>query len=374
MNSVTAGGILDVILWQFLYLFLGLGILVFGAQWLVNGASSLALKAGLTPLVVGLTVVAFGTSAPELAVSTKAALGGQVEMAVGNVVGSNIFNILMILGLSAAIAPLVVSRQLIRIDVPVMVAATLLFFVFSLNGQIDVWESGVLFICVVIYTVFLIRLARRETNQSASLAGDDPNLDTPKPQSLIKSLLLLGAGVALLVGGSQLMVDSAVTLAQIWGVSEVMIALTIVAAGTSLPELATSVLASIRGEREIAVGNIVGSNVFNLLSVAGISGLVSGVGLPVNAGLLHFDIPIMLATTIACLPIFFTGYRISRWEGFLFLAYYLFYTTYLILTASEHPFLPKYHDALVWFVLPLTGLTLAVVLFRWLKIRKARVQ
>lgn len=353
---------------QFLLLGAGLVLLLIGAQRLVVGASALALKAGLTPLVIGLTVVAFGTSAPELAISVKAATSGQVDLAVGNIVGSNIFNILFILGFSALIAPLVVSRQLVRLDVPIMVATSILFFVFASDGLIVFWESLVLIAGLIGYTFLLIILARKETSQGS--AEDIAEIEQSKKQGLPMSIFLIVIGLVLLILGSRFMVDAAVAIATALGVSEVVVGLTIVAIGTSLPEVATSVMATLKGERDIAVGNVVGSNVFNLMGVGGAAGLVSGAGLPVAPGMVHFDLLVMIATAGACLPIFFNGYRIARWEGVMFLSYYVFYTVYLILDQTQHPFLGNFSDAMKFFVLPLTAVTLTVVLFRAWKLHQ----
>ncbi len=347
---------------QGLYLFVGLALLVYGAHRLVLGASALAYRAGLTPLVVGLTIVAYGTSAPEMAVSVKAAWSGQVDLAMGNIVGSNIFNVLFILGVSALISPLIVSRQLIRLDVPIMIGVSALLYFFSLDGHLALWESAALLGGAIAYTVFLIRMARREaTPESAEQKAEAKEAAGASGLASVASILV---GLALLVFGSRLMVDAAVSIASALGVSSVVIGLTIVAAGTSLPEVATSVMAAIKGERDIAVGNVVGSNIFNILAVGGASGLVSLKGLPVPEGIVHFDMPVMVATAVACLPIFFTGHLIARWEGFVFLAYYVAYTAYLVMTATQHASLAVYQDAMLGFVIPLTIVTLIVVLVR----------
>lgn len=343
----------------FLLLALGLLLLVAGAELLVRGASRLASAAGISPLVVGLTVVAFGTSAPEMAVSVQSAVAGQTDLAVGNVVGSNIFNVLFILGLSALIVPLVVSRQLIRLDVPLMIAVSFLLILLSLDGEISRLEGAFLFAGIIVYTVFLIRQSRRE---SAALAVDLPEGYTSgKSSSWVANVAMVIIGLALLVLGARWLVNGAVEIATALGVSELVIGLTIVAAGTSLPELATSVLASIRGERDIAVGNVVGSNIFNILAVLGLSGIVAPRGLTVVESALTFDIPVMIAVAIACLPIFFSGYLIARWEGALFLAFYVAYVAYLVLNATQHATVPAFEAAMIYFVLPLTAITLLVI-------------
>jgi cation:H+ antiporter len=324
----------------------------------VRGASRLAAAIGISPLVIGLTVVAFGTSSPEMAVSVMSAYEGQADLAVGNVVGSNIFNVLFILGLSAAIAPLLVSRQLIRLDVPIMIGVSVLLLLLVLDGNINRLDGAIFFAGIIAYTAFQIFQARREKKEAESEEAIEK--PTTPLQWLINIGLVLG-GLVLLVIGSNWLVDGAIFIAQSLGVSELVIGLTIVAAGTSLPEVATSVIASIRGQRDIAVGNVVGSNIFNILAVLGLSGLVSPQTINVAASALTFDIPVMIAVALACLPIFFTGRVIARWEGFVFLAYYVIYTVYLILAATQNAALTTLNAALIWFVLPITAITLVVM-------------
>ncbi len=339
----------------------GLGLLVLGAEWLVKGASRLAAALGISPLVIGLTVVAYGTSAPEMAVSVKSAWAGQPDLALGNVVGSNIFNVLFILGASSLITPLVVSSQLIRLDVPIMIGLSVLTLLLAGDGSIGRLDGAVLFAGAVAYSAFQIRQSRRE---SAAIRDEYAQEYGPKRSSTAANLAMIGAGLALLVLGSRWLVNGAVAFAQVLGVSELVIGLTIVAAGTSLPEVATSILAALRGERDIAVGNVVGSNIFNILAVLGLAGLVAPSGLPAPAALLRFDLPVMIAVALACLPIFASGALIARWEGALFLFYYAGYTAYLVLAAQQHDALPAFSAVMEAFVLPLTAVTLAVVGWR----------
>jgi cation:H+ antiporter len=340
----------------------GLVLLVVGAELLVRGASSLATAVGISPLVVGLTVVAFGTSSPELAVSTQASLAGQADLALGNVVGSNIFNVLFILGLSALIAPLIVSQQLIRLDVPIMIGVSVLLLLLALDGSLGRLDGVLLFAGIIAYTTFLIRQSRRETKAVQAEYEEAFGEEGPPARGVGRVLVnvgLVAAGLVLLVLGSRWLVDGAVAMATALGVSELVIGLTIVAAGTSLPEVATSILATIRGERDIAVGNVVGSNIYNVLAILGISGIVAPGGLPVAPSMLTFDIPVAIVVALACLPIFFTGRLIARWEGGLFLGYYVAYTLFLLLNATQHDALPAYSWVMAVFVLPLTALTLA---------------
>jgi cation:H+ antiporter len=342
----------------------GLALLVAGAELLVRGASRLAMSMGISPLVIGLTVVAFGTSSPELAVSLQASLHGQSDIALGNVVGSNIFNVLFILGLSALVAPLVVSQQLVRLDVPIMVIASVALWLMALNGVVGRGEGLVLFTGVIAYTVFLLHISRKESAavraQYEAAFGEKGS----RLRNTVSDAVFVVVGLILLVLGSELLVDGAVALAVALGVSQLIIGLTVVAAGTSMPELATSLLASVRGERDIAVGNIVGSNIFNILAILGLSSLVHGTGVEAASAALSFDIPVMTAVAIACLPIFFSGHVITRWEGLLFVLYYAAYTAYLILKATEHEALPAFGRVMLLFVLPLTALTISVVAWR----------
>lgn len=342
---------------------LGIALLVGGAELLVRGASRVARGVGISPLVVGLTVVAYGTSSPELAVSVRSALAGQTDIALGNVVGSNIFNVLCILGLSAMVTPLIVPQQIVRLDVPIMIGVTLLTLLFAADGRLSVAESAILLAGMAAYTGFLVRASRRERAAVADeYAAEFSAAPTGRGGVLVQVVLVL-AGLALLVLGARWLVDSAITMARSLGVSELVIGLTIVAAGTSMPEVATSLLAAVRGERDIAVGNVVGSNIFNILGVLGLSGTVGG-GIEVAPAVLSFDLPVALAVAVACLPITFSGHLIARWEGMLFLAYYVAYTAYVILAASAHDALPAFSAVMAWFVMPLTAVTVGVVAWR----------
>lgn len=344
---------------------LGLVALVAGAELLVRGSSKLALSFGISPLVVGLTVVAFGTSAPELAVSVQSAWSGQVDIALGNVVGSNIFNVLFILGVSALITPLLVAQQLIRQEVPIMIGASLLLFALAWDGGISRYDAALLFGLMISYTVFLIRQSRRENLAiAAENAARSESGKVGWDGHWAAQVLLIAAGLVLLVLGADWLVGAAITFAKQLGVSELVIGLTIVAAGTSMPEVATSIIAALRGERDIAVGNVVGSNTFNILGVLGLSGLVSPATLTVPQSLLSFDLPVMIAVAGACLPVFFSGNLIARWEGAVFLGYYTAYTTYLLLAAQRHDALSTFGFAMTAVVLPLTAITLLVVAWR----------
>ncbi len=342
----------------------GLGLLVLGAEALVRGAGKLSLSMGISPLVVGLTVVAFGTSAPELAVSVQSALAGKVDIAVGNVVGSNIFNVWFVLGVCALILPLHIHRQVIRQEVPILIGASLLLAGFMWDGAISRMEAAVMFSLLMAYTVFLVVQSRRDHNTPPI---DDDFSRAPSKgwdRFLPVQVALILVGLWLLVQGSTWLVDAAVIFAVYLDVSEVVIGLTVIAAGTSLPEVATSVMATVRGQRDIAVGNVIGSSTFNILGVLGVAGMVAPAGLTVAPSILAFDLWVMLAVAVACLPVFFTGREIARWEGAVFLGYYAAYTIYLILMSNQHAALPAFSNIMLLFVVPITLLTLLVVALR----------
>jgi cation:H+ antiporter len=347
---------------------IGLGLLIVGAEALVRGASRLAAAVGITPLVIGLTVVALGTSSPELTVSVLAAYKGaaSANVAVGNVIGSNILNVLLILGLSAVVAPLVVAQKLVRIDVPIMIALSFAILFVGRDGTITRLEAMVLVAALIGYVIFAIRQGREE-EPAIYTEYEEAFADRTPPHGKLRDVALIVAGLVMLVLGSRWLVNGAVEIASRFGVSDLVISLTIIAAGTSLPEIATSVLASMKGERDIAVGNVVGSNIFNLLAVLGITGVVAPAGVNVPSAALTFDLPVMIATAIICLPIFFTGYLISRYEALLFLGYYGAYVAYVILAANEHDALPAFSRVMLFYTVPATVLILGIAVVRQLR-------
>jgi len=343
----------------------GLACLIAGGELLVRGASALAAAVRISPLVIGLTVVAFGTSAPELAVSVQAAVVGQADLALGNVVGSNIANVLLILGLSALVAPLVVSSQLIRFDVPLMIVVSLLTLVLAWDGVVGRVDGCILFAGLLGYIVWSIRLGRSESKGVVSeLTAQTPVPTRPTLLRVVCQLAFVLFGLSLLIAGSRWLVSGSVDIARFFRVQELIIGLTVVAVGTSLPELVTSIVAAVRGQRDIAVGNVVGSNLFNLLGVLGLSGIVAPEGIGVSSEALRSDIPVMIAAAVACLPIFFTGNLIARWEGGLLFGYYIAYTTYLALAAMQAGITRTFGVIMLAFVIPLTAVTLAVGVIR----------
>ena len=359
----------DIIL-HVAFLMVGLVLLVGGAEFLVKGASKLAATLGVSPLVIGLTVVAFGTSAPELAVSLNASFQGQADISLGNVVGSNICNILLILGVSSLISPLVVAQQLVRLDVPIMIGVSALLLFFGIDGQINRSDGVVLFLGGLVYTIFLLYQSRKEKDQG--VLDEYANFGAPSlsmKETGLNVLMFIG-GALTLVAGSQMLVNSATVIARFFEVDELIIGLTIIALGTSLPELATSVMASLRGERDIAVGNVIGSNIFNILVVLGLTSAVSSEGISVVSSALTFDMPVMVAVAVMCFPIFFTDNEVSRREGTLLLFYYVLYIVYLLLHAAEYS---PAANLVGLAVMPMTAFVLIRLSWRtWQTVRRKR--
>ncbi len=350
------------------FLVVGIVGLVVGAEALVRGAARLAARTGMSSVVIGLTVVAFGTSAPELAVSVGDVVRGGDEagaIALGNVIGSNIANILLALGVSAAIGgSLVVASRIVRIDVPIMIGASILVLLMALDKEINRVEGFVLVVALVVYLVWTVVAARRQPPAPANEIDDVVSPEALQQVSPWTDVGFLVAGLVLLVAGSQALVSAATDIATELGVSDLVIGLTVVAIGTSLPEVATSVLAALRGERDLAVGNAIGSNLFNLLAVLGITASVAPNSIPVPSSAIQVDLPVMIVVAVACLPIFVNGHVLKRWEGALFFAFYVGYITWLILDASEHSIRDDYSNVMLFFVVPLTAITLTVIGFQ----------
>jgi len=354
---------------------IGVAALVVGAEALVRGAARLAARTGLSPVVIGLTVVAFGTSAPELAVSLGAAFRDEADLAVGNVVGSNIANVLLVLGLSAVVGGgLVVAQRIVRIDVPIMLGVSVLVLLFGLDNELARWEGVVFVMLLVIYIAWTVVATRRSTREQIAEEYDEAlSAERLRASSPLTDVAYVLAGLLLLVAGSSALVEAATDIAEALGVSELVIGLTVVAVGTSLPEIATSVLAAARGQRDLAVGNAVGSNLFNILAVLGVTAAVSPSSIPIADSSLAIDLPVMVAVAIACLPIFANGYALLRWEGALFLAYYAAYLSWLVLDNTDHGVKNEYALGVLGFVLPLTVITMIVIAARQHRARRALV-
>ncbi len=299
-------------------------VLYFGAQALIAGGVGLALRLGLTPLIIGLTVIAYGTSSPELVVSLRASLSGNGAISIGNIVGSNICNIALILGLCALVRPVSASRQVIRREIPIMIGVSVVALVFLIDGRLARWEGALLLAGAILYTVTTVRSARAEPGPDADFADALPPTNH---RGLWASVGLTALGLALLIGGSEAFVRGAVTLAAGWGISQTVIGLTVVAVGTSMPELATSLVAAIKGESDVAIGNVVGSNIFNVIGILGVAALV----MPIDAPDISWvDLGLMLVIAAALLPLARSGGRVNRWEGAALLATYIGYTIWLI--------------------------------------------
>lgn len=342
----------------------GLVVLIFGADLLIRGASRLAAALGISPLVIGLTIVAIGTASPEIAVSIQAAANGQADLTLGNVLGSNIFNILFILGLTSIVAPIVIAEQLIRKDAPVMLGVSLLVFVLALDGNLNAIDGAILLLLLIAYTVFALKQSRSESREvQIEYAREFARKESFTAKNTLTNTIFILIGLGLLVIGSNWLVDSAVKIAKMIGISELVIGLTIVAIGTSLPEVATSVIAALKGESDIAVGNAVGSNIFNLLGVLGIGALVSPGGIPIVERVLQFDFLVMVFVALVTLPIFYIDNRISRGEGGLLLAYYVIYLAYIVMEAANSSALSAV-TLLIAFFIPVSFISLIVIAIR----------
>jgi len=351
-------------MWKDVGLFIvGLALLITGAQLLVKGSSRLALAMGIAPLIVGLTIVAFGTSAPELAVSIQSCLDDKSALVLGNVVGSNIYNVLFILGICATIIPLTVAPQLIRWDIPVMILSAFTLLLLGLDGKISRADGVALLVAFLGYLIFTVIQSRRESKQVKADYAEQMS-DKPLDGRLWQHLLFILVGLALLGVGSDFLVSSAVTIAKAWGISEVIIGMTVVTLGTTAPELSACLIAAWNGERDIAVGNIVGSNLFNILCVLGVGSVVSPNGISVGPRMLSFGIPVMTAVCFACLPIFFAGKAIRRWEGALFLLFFGLYSADLVLEELRDERVLTLQNAFLWFIAPLALMTIAFSVWR----------
>lgn len=344
-----------------LFFILGLLLLIAGAELLVRGASRLASSFGVSPLVIGLTIVAIGTASPEIAVSLQAAVKGQGDLTLGNVLGSNIFNILFILGITSILTPIVIAKQLIRKDAPILLGISLLTFFFAMDGSISKTDGIILLIGLLAYFVFVIRESRKESKAVQNeYAEEYATKQKPTSKNVLINLVFIIIGLGLLVVGSNWLVQSAVQIAQALGVSELVIGLTIVAIGTSLPEVATSVIAALKKESDIAVGNAIGSNIFNLLGVLGLGAFLAPQGISVSNQVLQVDLPVMVFVALVTLPIFYIDNRISKLEGGLLLSYYVLYIAYILIKVSGSSLLPSITQIVTFFA-PITFIALVVI-------------
>ncbi|QWA31789.1 calcium/sodium antiporter [Pseudomonas sp. RC3H12] len=333
---------------------LGLLLMIFGAELLVRAALRLAGRLHVRPLIIGLSLVAFGSTAPQLTVSLQAAYQGAPDVAVGSVVGSNIFNVLVILGLAALIIPLRVSRQLVRLDIPLMILASALVYLLALNGELGRLEGGLLLLGLAGYLAMLWHQSRHYARTYPA-----PRTEHASPLRFWSGALLqilMGLGLLSLAG--HLVLEAAVEVATDLGLSERIIGLTVVAVCTSLPELAAALIAALRGEREIAVGTVIGSNLFNLLAVLGLTAVTTPTPLSISPNALDFDLPVMLGVAALCLPVFYSGYRVTRAEGLVFLCLYLAYGLHVVTFTTGLPLAGHLEQLMLFYVMPLLGVVL----------------
>ncbi|MGB5755590.1 MAG: calcium/sodium antiporter [Acidimicrobiales bacterium] len=374
----------------------GLGALLIAGHLVVRASSTIGVRFGLTPNVIGLTIVAAGTSAPELAVVFQAVAADDTELAVGSIIGSNIANVLLVLGIAALIGTIQVTSRVVRIDIPVMIVTSALLLVFVLDGNLAQLEGVVLVIGVVVFTTWTLRVAGRngaaglnaaavalrpvgeganvdaDANADADRADDGSARTEPggtRRRGLGRSGLELAVGIAALAIAARFVVAGAEDIAASLGVPELIIGLTIVALGTSAPEIVTTLIAAVQGQRDLAVGNAVGSNIFNILLVLGSTSSLTAGGIGVSEDAVNLDLPIMVAAAFACLPLMAWDRKLDRWEGAVFLTYYGAYLLFLILDATGHRAKDPFALIMVGFVLPLTVITLATIGFR----RRSRI-
>jgi cation:H+ antiporter len=318
------------------WLIMGIAALIGGAELLERGGSRLAARLGVPPLVIGLTVVSIGTSTPELAVGIEAALRGSGSLAVGNIAGTNTLNILLILGLSALLKPLALSVRTVRFGLPMMIVAAVALMAMAWDGFLTRAEGAVLVGAALVFTVMIVRLARLESR--AVRAEFAREYGAPREGRATRDVAwhfaLLVGGIAMIVVGAKWLVDGAVQLARMLGVSDAFIGLTVVAIGTSSPELVTTVIGTLRNTRDIAIGNLLGSSIYNIILILGVTCLIPPSGIDVDPDLVGVDLPVMTAVTLVCVPVFVSGHRVTRLEGALFVGAYVAYLTYLVLTRT----------------------------------------
>ncbi|MEQ9310699.1 MAG: calcium/sodium antiporter [Balneolaceae bacterium] len=348
----------------------GLAALIGGAELFLKAVDHFGVKWGVSPLIMGLTVVAFATGAPELAISIKAASSGSADLVLGNIIGSNVANILLILGITAVIAPLNITRRIVRIDVPIVITASILLFILAMDGLLTTFDGIVLLVGFVSYSIFtFVQIKRNKEDEE----GVDVFEFESSPEELaqgaffyVKNIGFLLIGLTLIVLGSNWMVDSAVTIARLFGLSELVIGLTIISIGTSLPEVATSLSAARKGKADIAVANVMGSNLYNIFLTLGLTLIIAPNFLDVSQQAIDFDLPFMIAVSIACIPIFIAGFNLTRLDGILFLFYYSSYLIYLVLDTLGSGIIPVFENVFLFGILPVTVFYMVwrIVLYR----------
>lgn len=346
----------------------GLAALIGGAELFLKAVDHFGVKWGVSPLIMGLTVVAFATGAPELAISIKAASSGSADLVLGNIIGSNVANILLILGITAVIAPLNITRRIVRIDVPIVIIASILLFILAMDGLLTTFDGVILLLGFISYSVFtFIQIrANKEDEVEVFEFESSPEELAQGAFFYVKNIGFLLIGLTLIVLGSNWMVDSAVTIARLFGLSELVIGLTIISIGTSLPEVATSLSAARKGKADIAVANVMGSNLYNIFLTLGLTLIIAPNFLDVSQQAIDFDLPFMVAVSIACIPIFIAGFNLTRLDGILFLFYYSSYLIYLVLDTLGSGIIPVFETVFLFGILPVTVFYMVwrIVLYR----------
>ena len=337
-----------------LFFILGLAGLIVGAEFFLRAVDRFGLKWGVSPMVMGLTVVAFATGAPELAISLKAAMNDSADLVLGNIIGSNIANILLILGITGFITPLQIKLRIVRIDVPIVIAMSIVLYLLALDGVLSLTDGIVLLLGLLTYSVFTFLQIRKNKVDISELYGHEEVELATGTLFYVKNIGLLLAGLALIALGANWMVSSAVTIAQLLGMSELVVGLTIVSIGTSLPEVATSMTAARKGNADIAVANVLGSNIYNIILTLGLTIVIAPGVLEVSRNALMLDMPFMIAVAVGCIPIFLTGFDLDRKDASLFLFYYVAYLIYLILEATGSEYLGWIEKGFFFGILPFT--------------------
>ncbi len=354
---------------EFFLFILGLALLLGGAELFVMSALGLAKLTGGSRLLIGMTIVAFGTSAPELAIGVIGVLEQHADIGLGNIIGSNIFNILFVLGLASLISPLYVDLRVILRDIPILFGISVTFFLMTLDHAIHNYEAIILFAILAGYFVYLFRYSSERSNVIA------PELKEPEAEPftammLAKKSVFILIAIAMLTIGSHWLVSGTARIAANFGISELVISLTLVALGTSLPEIATSVVAVRKKEYEMLFGNIIGSCIFNIIAVPVAMALLYSEPLSIDSEIINLDLPVMMVSVIACLPIFISDRRMSRFEGILFLVYYFAYIFVLYLKEFSGSILTEYKTIILTLIVPMTAITLVVVTYRAIRYRR----
>lgn len=341
----------------------GLALLILGGEILIKSSTNLASRLGMKPIVIGLTIIAMGTSAPEIIINLSSISEGHSSLALGNILGSNIFNILFILGISALITPLIINQKLIKIDIPILIILTITVWIFSLDLNLSFNEGIILFILLILFIIFSIKFSKKESPEV--IKEYENEFSTPR-KSLLLTIIYFCMGLTLLLLGSHYLVNGSVSLARSWGISELIIGITILACGSGTPEVVISVMAARKKEYDIAIGNIIGSCIFNILFVLGTS-IIIFPNQPIPPEALNFDIPIMILTSIICLPICLSDQKVSRIEGLLLLLYFVSYISFIILNSSGHDAIEPFGKIVGLFFIPITMITLFIISLKELR-------